>query len=63
MAQIDLTEDEIETLIYALNLATADLRESIADASQSAEDKEEWAEYIAEIEEVNAKLTTMSEAA
>ncbi len=63
MAQIDFTEDEIETLIYALNLATADLRESIADPSQSEEDKEEWAEYIAEIEEVNAKLTTMSEAA
>jgi hypothetical protein len=63
MAQIDLTEDEIETLIYALNLAAADLRESIADPQQSDEDKQEWSDYIAEIEEVSAKLAPLSEAA
>ncbi len=63
MPMIDLSESEIETLIYALNLAAADLRESVADPEQTAEDKETWTEYISEIEEVNAKLAEFSEAA
>jgi hypothetical protein len=63
MPMIELSDTEVETLIYALGVAKADLAESIADASQSAEDKQEWADYIAEIEEVSGKLTVLSEAA
>lgn len=63
MPMIELSESEVETLIYALGVAKADLKESIADASQTAEDKQEWAEYLAEIDEVNSKLTVISEAA
>jgi len=63
MPMIELTDSEVETLIYALGVAQADLKESIEDASQTAEDKQEWIEYVAEIEEVSAKLTVLSEAA
>ncbi len=60
MPKIELTDIDIETLIYALGVATADLKESIADAAQSAEDKQEWTDYLAEIEEVSLKLTSGS---
>jgi len=60
---IELSDSEVETLIYALGVAKADLKESVADPSQSAEDKQEWTEYIAEIEEVSVKLAALSEAA
>jgi len=63
MPMIELSETEVETLIYALGVAKADLKESVADPSQSAEDKQEWTEYLAEIEEVNVKLTGLSEPA
>ncbi|MDX2307038.1 MAG: hypothetical protein NW216_02240 [Hyphomicrobium sp.] len=65
MPMIELTDTEIETLIYALGIATDDLEESIADPAQTAEDKAAWAEYIGEINQVNTKLTalTASEAA
>lgn len=63
MPMIELSETEVETLIYALGVAKADLKESVADPSQSAEDRQEWTEYLAEIEEVNVKLTGLSEAA
>lgn len=63
MPMIDLDEDEIETLIYALGVALADLKESVADPSQTEEDREEWSDYIVEMEEVHAKLTAMTEAA
>ena len=62
MPMIDLDESEIETIIYALGIALADLKESVADPNQTAEDREEWSEYIVEIEEVHAKLTELSEA-
>jgi hypothetical protein len=60
---IELSESEVETLIYALGVAKADLKESIGDATQTAEDRQEWTEYVAEIEEVSVKLTVLSEAA
>lgn len=63
MPMIELSDCEVETLIYALGVAKADLKESIADATQTAEDKQEWTEYVAEIEEVSGKLTLLSEAA
>ncbi|MGE5266789.1 MAG: hypothetical protein ACM3L9_05410 [Deltaproteobacteria bacterium] len=63
MPMIELSESEVETLIYALGVAKADLKESIADPSQTADDKQEWTEYVAEIEEVSSKLTVLSEAA
>lgn len=63
MPMIELSDSEVETLIYALGVAKADLKESVADPSQSAEDKQEWTEYIAEIEEVSVKLAALSEAA
>lgn len=63
MPMIELSDSEVETLIYALGVAKADLKESVADPSQSAEDKQEWADYIAEIEDVSGKLTVLSEAA
>jgi hypothetical protein len=62
MPMTDLDESEIETIIYALGIALADLKESVADPNQTAEDREEWSEYIVEIEEVHAKLTELSEA-
>ena len=62
MPMTDLGESEIETIIYALGIALADLKESVADPNQTAEDREEWSEYIVEIEEVHAKLTELSEA-
>jgi len=49
MPMIELSDSEVETLIYALGVAAADLKESIADATQTAEDKQEWTEYVAEI--------------
>lgn len=63
MPMIELSEDEIETLIYALGIASEDLKESIADPAQSDEDKAAWTDYVAEIAEVNTKLTGLSEAA
>jgi hypothetical protein len=63
MPMIDLNETEIETLIYALGLAAADLKESVSDPSQAADDKQAWSEYITEIEQVNTKLHTLSHAA
>lgn len=63
MPMIELSESEVETLIYALGVAKADLKESIEDTSQTSEDKQEWIEYVAEIEEVSGKLTVLSEAA
>ena len=63
MPMIELSESEVETLIYALGVAKADLTESIEDANQTAEDKQEWLEYVAEIDEVSSKLTVLSEAA
>lgn len=63
MPMIELSESEVETLIYALGVAKADLKESIADPTQTADDKQEWTEYVAEIEEVSSKLTVLSEAA
>ena len=63
MPKIDLSETEIETLIYALSVATADLKESAADPAQTSEDKATWAEYITEIEEVSNKLNVLAEAA
>jgi hypothetical protein len=58
MPKLDVSEVDVETLIYALSLATADLKESIADASQTAEDRAAWVEYLKEIEEVSLKLTS-----
>ncbi len=63
MPKIELSEIDVETLIYALGVATADLKESLADPTQSAEDKQEWTTYVAEIEEVSLKLTSMAAAA
>jgi hypothetical protein len=63
MPMIELSESEVETLIYALGVAKADLSESIADPNQTPEDRQEWTEYVAEIEEVSSKLTVLSEAA
>jgi hypothetical protein len=63
MPMIELSESEVETLIYALGVAKADLKESISDPSQTADDRQEWTEYVAEIEEVSSKLTVLSEAA
>lgn len=63
MPKIDLNENEIETLIYALGVAAADLKESVADPAQASDDKQTWTEYITEIEEVSAKLNTVAEAA
>lgn len=56
MPLIDLNEIDMETLIYALNVAKSDLKESLADPSQSSEDKSEWEEYISEIDQVSAKI-------
>jgi hypothetical protein len=58
MPKIEFNDIEVETLIYALGVATADLKESIADPAQSAEDKVAWTEYLAEIEDVSLKLTS-----
>ena len=63
MPMIELSASEVETLIYALGVAKADLKESIADPSQTADDRQEWTEYVSEIEEVSSKLTVLSEAA
>lgn len=65
MPMIELSETEIETLVYALGIASEDLAESIADPAQSDEDKAAWTEYIAEIADVNNKLLPLvtSEAA
>jgi hypothetical protein len=41
---IELSESEVETLIYALGVAKADLKECIADPSQTADDRQEWTE-------------------
>jgi len=62
---IELSETEIETLVYALGIASEDLQESIADPAQSDEDKAAWTEYVAEIADVNSKLLPLvtSEAA
>lgn len=63
MPVIDLNEIDIETLIYALNVAKADLKESLSDPTQSSDDKSEWEEYITEIEQVSAKINVGRKAA
>ncbi len=56
MPKLDLSDAEFEALHYALGVAEADLAESIADANQSAEDKEEWTHALAEIRALIAKV-------
>ncbi|MFM7083509.1 MAG: hypothetical protein ACKOW3_00685 [Hyphomicrobium sp.] len=63
MPVIDLNEIDIETLIYALNVAKSDLKESLADPTQTTDDKSEWEEYITEIEQVSAKINVARKAA
>lgn len=63
MLKLDLTSAEFETLLYALGVAEADLAESVADASQSAEDRAEWTAALAETKTLIAKLEPMLEAA
>lgn len=63
MPVIDLNEIDIETILYALNIAKADLKESLADPNQSSEDKLEWQEYITEIDDVTAKMNGVKKVA
>lgn len=56
MPLIDLNEIDIETILYSLNIAKSDLKESLADPNQSSEDKSEWQEYITEIDDVTSKI-------
>lgn len=61
MLKLDLTSAELETLLYALGVAEADLVESIADGSQSAEDRAEWSSSLDETRALLAKLEPMAE--
>jgi hypothetical protein len=60
MPKLDLTNAEFETMLYALGVAEADLAESVADASQSAEDRAEWTVALAETRALLAKCEPMA---
>jgi hypothetical protein len=62
MLKLELTPTELETLLYALGVAEADLAESIADGAQSAEDRAEWTASLEETRALLAKVEPMSEA-
>lgn len=61
MLKLDLTHAELETLLYALGVAEADLAESVADGSQSAEDRAEWTSALEETRALLAKIEPMAE--
>lgn len=62
MLKLDLTPTELETLLYALGVAEADLAESIADGSQSAEDRAEWTSALEETRALQTKIEPMADA-
>lgn len=63
MIKLDLSHAEFETMLYALGVAEADLAESVADASQSAEDRAEWEAALVETRSLISKLEPILAAA
>lgn len=57
---LTLTKSELETVMYALEIAEADCIESASDATSLAEDRTNWSEAAEEMRQLRPKLQSLA---
>lgn len=57
---LTLTKGELETVVYALEIAEADCIESAADDKSLAEDRSNWSEAAEEMRQLRPKLQQLA---
>ncbi len=57
---VTLSKDELETVIYALEVAEADCVESAADGASQSDDRTTWAEAAEEMRALRPKLQQLA---